>query len=128
MNEGCLVGRIVGLPGDAVEIVGGELRINGQAWDEPYIAAEYRSSASLPATTLGPSEYLVLPENRRLIAQMKDELVVPRDTDSGATASQPLAAWMVGPESGCLSRGPPAANAVTTKYATHEIHENVAVP
>jgi hypothetical protein len=98
-NEGCLVGRIVGLPGDAVEIAGGELRIGGQAWDEPYIAAEYRSDASLPATTLGPAEYLVLPENRRLITQMQDELVVPRGRILGRLPHNrwPLGWWGLNP-------------------------------
>ena len=98
-NEGCLVGRIVGLPGDAVEVAGGTLRINGQAWDEPYVAEGYRSDASLPVTTLGPAEYLVLPENRQLVAQMKDELVVPRERILGRLPRNrwPLGWWGLNP-------------------------------
>jgi signal peptidase I len=98
-EEGCLVGRIVGLPGDAVEIVGGELRINGQGWDEPYITPEYRSSTSLPLKTLGPSEYLILPENRQLMAGMKDELTVPRDRILGRQiiSRWPLGWWGLNP-------------------------------
>jgi hypothetical protein len=97
--EGCLVGRIVGLPEDAVEIVGGGLRINGQGWDEPYIAPEYRSSTSLPLKTLGPSEYLILPENRQLIAGMKDEWVVPRERILGRQILNrwPLGWWGLNP-------------------------------
>ena len=98
-EEGCLVGRIVGLPGDVVEIAGEGLRINGQAWDEPYIAPEYRSGASLPMITLGPAEYLILPENRQLIDGMRDEWVVPRDRILGRLPRNrwPLGWWGLNP-------------------------------
>lgn len=33
-----LVKRVVGLPGDRVEIEGGTVRVNGRALDEPYVA------------------------------------------------------------------------------------------
>jgi hypothetical protein len=98
-NGGCLVGRIVGIPGDTVEAAGGGLRINGQTWDEPYIAREYRSDVSLPMITLGPAEYLVLPENRRLVAGMKEDLTVPRDRILGRLPHNrwPLGWWSLNP-------------------------------
>jgi signal peptidase I len=34
-----LIKRVIGLPGDTVEISGGAVRVNGQLLDEPYIAA-----------------------------------------------------------------------------------------
>jgi hypothetical protein len=90
-----IVGRIVGLPGDKVELVKGNLRINGQAWDERYLTPEYRSDAALPLISLGPSEYLVLPENRHLIDELKNELVVDRDRISGREiiSKWPLGWW-----------------------------------
>jgi hypothetical protein len=93
------VGRIVGLPGDKVELVKGNLRINGQAWDERYLAPEYSSVVSLPLISLGPSEYLVLPENRHLIGEMKDELVVDQDQICGREIIDkwPLGWWVFRP-------------------------------
>ncbi len=87
------VGRIVGLPGDTIEVVNGNLRIDGQAWDERYLAQEYRSYSSLPLKSLGPSEYFVLPENRNLIDQLKNDLVVDRDRISGREI---LSRWPLG--------------------------------
>ena len=78
-----IVGRIVGIPGDTVELSDGKLRINGQQWDERYLAPECRSNASLPAKSLMPAEYFVLPENRNLISEMKDQLVVKREQIEG---------------------------------------------
>jgi hypothetical protein len=91
--EGAIVGRIVGLPGDTVALVRGKLFINGQAWDEPYLAPEFRSEVSLPPTTLGPSRYLILPENRTLIDGMKGDLVVDRSQIGGR---QTLSRWPLG--------------------------------
>jgi len=94
-----MVGRIVGLPGDAVELVNGNLRINGQSWDERYLVPEYRSNASLPSKTLGPAEYFILPENRTLIAELKQELVVKRDRILGREMLNkwPLGWWAFRP-------------------------------
>jgi hypothetical protein len=98
-EEGCVTGRIVGLPGDEVEVVGGVLRVNGQAWDERYLTPEYRSDISLPPRVLGPAEYYILPENRRLLNEMKDELVVSRDQIVGRQiiSRWPLGWWGLNP-------------------------------
>jgi signal peptidase I len=94
-----IVGRIVGLPGDTVELVDGNLRVNGQRWDERYLAPEYRSNAFLPSKSLMPSEYLILPENRNLISEMKDELVVRREQIVGRQMVNkwPLGWWVFRP-------------------------------
>jgi hypothetical protein len=98
-EEGCVVGRIVGLPGDAVELVQGNLRINGENWDEPFLAPEYRSNASLPLKVLTSSEYLILPENRALLPGMQDELVMPKDRILGRLTLNrwPLGWWVLNP-------------------------------
>ncbi len=92
-DEGLAAGRIVGIPGDDVMLEEGRLIINGQPWDERYLEPEYRSNASVPRQNLGPSQYLVLPEDRRLIAQMPDELVVDRTRIAGR---QILSRWPLG--------------------------------
>ena len=50
------VKRVVGLPGDTVELRQGYLYINGEKYDEPYIRDEYRSGSG---STYGPE---VVPE------------------------------------------------------------------
>jgi hypothetical protein len=75
--------RIVGLPGDEVELARGKLRINGRFWDEPYIAGDFQSTADIPPTKLGPSDYMVLPEDRRMIDSFRDELIVGRARVTG---------------------------------------------
>ena len=72
------VGRIVGLPGDKVELSGGRLAVDGQPVQEPYLLPEYQASLSFGPTVLGASDYLVLPEDRRMAAAIADTLIVPR--------------------------------------------------
>jgi len=78
-----IVGRIVGLPGESVELLQGKLRINGQSWAEPYIPLEFQTNASLPLTHLGSAQYLILPENRHLLDSRKDEWIVGRNRITG---------------------------------------------
>ncbi|MCL4393517.1 MAG: signal peptidase I [Chloroflexi bacterium] len=54
--------RVIGLPGDRVEIVDGTVYINGNALDEPYPLN--RGSSSYGPITVGPNEYFVLGDNR----------------------------------------------------------------
>lgn len=73
-----MVGRIVGLPGDRIELIGGRVSINGQPLQEPYLRPEYQASFSYEPGVLGASDYLILPEDRRTAAAMADRLIVPR--------------------------------------------------
>ncbi len=88
-----ILGRIVGLPGDEVAVEDGVLRINGQAWSEPYIGQEFRAEVSLQVRKLGPSEYLILPEDRRLVEEMEGDLVVKRERIRGRKL---ISKWPVG--------------------------------
>ena len=59
------VKRVVGLPGDTVEWLEGELLLNGQPLREPYLdPARCRFKRTRPPLTLGPDEYYVLGDNR----------------------------------------------------------------
>lgn len=53
--------RVIGLPGDQVEISDGEVRVNGQLLDEPYISAapQYVGTWEVP-----PDSLFVLGDNR----------------------------------------------------------------
>jgi hypothetical protein len=93
------VGRIVGLPGERVEIAGGRLIINGQPWIEDHLAAEWRGTASLPTRVLGPSEYLILPEDRRLLDSGYSDIVISRARIDGRMGRNkyPLGWWLFRP-------------------------------
>jgi signal peptidase I len=53
--------RIIGLPGEQIQVRDGQVWVNGAALDEPYVASAPGYSGSW---TLGDDEYLVLGDNR----------------------------------------------------------------
>jgi len=57
-----LIKRVIGLPGETVEIRDGLVYINGQPLEEPYINARPRYTEE--PITLGADEYFVLGDNR----------------------------------------------------------------
>ncbi len=57
--------RVVGLPGDTVEIRSGRLLVNGQAVDESYLPDSYRDSDQFPPTEIPKGFYFVLGDHRR---------------------------------------------------------------
>ena len=57
------VKRVVGLPGETVEVRGGIVYVDGEALPEPYLARKDESNARKVA--LGESEYYVIGDNRR---------------------------------------------------------------
>ena len=56
-----LIKRLIGLPGETIEISGGVVKINGQALDEPYIAAPPTSGGTW---TLAPDQFFMMGDNR----------------------------------------------------------------
>ncbi len=54
--------RVLGLPGETIEIRQGQVFINGQLVPEPYI--KEAGLYSMPPRTMGPDEYFVLGDNR----------------------------------------------------------------
>lgn len=89
------VKRVVGLPGDTIEIVNGYLIVNGQMYDEPYI--QYRSHDNLSPFTLGEDQYFVMGDNRANSNDSRASKVGPlsRDMIKGHVRSVfwPLSAW-----------------------------------
>lgn len=57
-----LIKRIIGLPGETIELAGGIIYIDGQPLDEPYLAPG--STGAHRATRLGADEYFVMGDNR----------------------------------------------------------------
>lgn len=58
------VKRLIGLPGDTVEIREGTVYVNGAALEEDYLDHVYSSSVNYSAITLEEGEYFVLGDNR----------------------------------------------------------------
>src|SRR3984957_7372859 len=56
--------RIIGLPGDSVQISDGSVYVNGRLLSEPYVPVEYRDHVSLPKESVPPDKYFVLGDHR----------------------------------------------------------------
>src|ERR1700744_3215458 len=52
--------RVIGLPGDTVEIRAGHLYLNGKVLPEPYVPASYLDGSSYGARKIAPDEYFVM--------------------------------------------------------------------
>jgi signal peptidase I len=71
-----LAKRIVALPGDTVEAVGGELLINGEAQDEPYAKGK---TPDITKATLEEGYVFILGDNREASFDSEDFGPVPMD-------------------------------------------------
>ena len=61
--------RVVGLPGESIQYVNGDIIVNGEYIENPYVTYKYeKGSYDLPYTSfqLGENEYLVLGDNQGL--------------------------------------------------------------
>ncbi|NLD35101.1 MAG: signal peptidase I [Clostridiales bacterium] len=58
------VKRLMGLPGDTIEVRGGHVYLDGQLVDEPYIDSDKWGGRAYGPHTLGEDEYFVIGDNR----------------------------------------------------------------
>ncbi|MFM2124060.1 MAG: signal peptidase [Acidobacteriota bacterium] len=56
--------RVIGVPGDVVEIRGGRVMVNGEELTESYVPEEYRDHISMERLTVPEGEYFVLGDHR----------------------------------------------------------------
>ncbi|HUO59311.1 MAG TPA: signal peptidase I [Candidatus Acidoferrales bacterium] len=71
--------RVVGTPGDTVEINDGDVFVNGQKLVEPYVPPNFRDDRSYSARVIPPDCYFVLGDHRNLSSDSRDFGPVPRD-------------------------------------------------
>lgn len=75
--------RVIGLPGDVVEIVRGTVRVNGRALREDYVPSEYRDYSSMPPRKVPPHHYFVLGDRRISSNDSRNWGTVPRHSIYG---------------------------------------------
>jgi signal peptidase I len=88
--------RVIGLPGDSVELRRGRLYVNGQSVDEPYINGLYRTVGSFGPIEVEPGYYFLLGDHRNSSSDSRVWGPVPEHLLKGR------ASWIL------LSTNPPA--------------------
>ena len=56
--------RVIGVPGDKVQVTDGQVSVNERPLDEPYVPEAYRDHVSTPLRVVPPGEYYVLGDHR----------------------------------------------------------------
>ena len=84
----CFVKRLIGLPGDTLELRGGAMYINGAQVREPYV--RHAALRGFGPVTLGDGEYFVMGDNR---ARSRDSRAVGPLSRRQITAVVRLRVW-----------------------------------
>jgi signal peptidase I len=85
--------RIVGVPGDRVEIFRGEVYVNGRRLEEPYLPPQFRDERSMSEVTVPEGGYFVLGDHRNLSSDSRDFGMVERGAIFGKAV---FAYWPTG--------------------------------
>jgi len=75
--------RVIGLPGDLVEIDRGTVIVNGKRLTEDYVPEKYRDYQSMPPERIGPGHYFVLGDHRISSNDSRSWGTVPRQNIYG---------------------------------------------
>jgi signal peptidase I len=78
-----LVKRVIGLPGDDVEIKNGTVYVNGDRLDEPYVDGDTDCLRTCEPVTVPDGHYFVLGDNREDSVDSRQGWTVARDAISG---------------------------------------------
>jgi len=75
--------RVIGVPGDEVEIVDGTVILNGKRLEEPYLIDANRDRMSMDHRTIEAGKYFVLGDHRNSSNDSRSWGTVPRDAIYG---------------------------------------------
>ena len=75
--------RVVGLPGDTVEVRRGEIFVNDQPVSEPFVTESHRDRDSTSQITVEPEHYFVMGDHRNRSMDSRSWGQVPRDLLKG---------------------------------------------
>ncbi|MBX9602095.1 MAG: signal peptidase I [Bryobacteraceae bacterium] len=71
--------RVIGLPGDVVEVDRGEVFVNRKPLEEKYVPPEYRDRSSMPERIVPRNEFFVLGDHRSSSNDSRAWGMVPRE-------------------------------------------------
>ena len=78
------VKRVIGLPRESIEIIDGQVIINGNLLEEAYLGS-YSLQQTMPATLIEENHYFVMGDNRAVSLDSRDRVMgtIPQDNIRG---------------------------------------------